>query len=152
MLRHTLATLSYRAGKALRGAPAEFAAFKASESTRTPAEILAHMGDLLDWALSLAEGHQKWHDSTPRAWDDETARFFRAAEALDRKLAAGEPIACPEEQLFQGPIADALWHTGQIAMLRRMAGAPIKGENYLRAQIAAGRVGQDQPAAVAEFD
>ena len=152
LLRHSLATLAYRAAKTLRGAPAEFANFRASPATRTPAEILAHMGDLMDWALSLVDGKQAWHNSTPLDWDDEVARFFRTTEVLDRRLAAAEPSACAEEKLFQGPIADALWHAGQIAMLRRMSGAPIKGENYLRANIAAGCAGANQPQAVKEFD
>lgn len=152
LLRHTLATLAYRAGKTLRDAPLEFAAFKASPTTRTPAEILAHMGDLLDWALSIAEGRQTWHDSTPLAWDEETARFFRALEALDHRLTGSEAIAASEEKIFQGPIADALTHTGQLAMLRRMAGAALRGENYYRAEISAGRVGADQAAPRREFE
>jgi hypothetical protein len=60
LLRHTLATLAYRGGKTLRGAPESFAAFRASEAGRTPAQILAHIGDLLDWALSLSVGKEKW--------------------------------------------------------------------------------------------
>jgi hypothetical protein len=110
------------------------------------------MGDLLDWALSLANGKQAWHDSTPLAWDDEVKRFFGACEALDARLGSADPPACSQEALFRGPIADALWHAGQIAMLRRLGGAPIKGENYLRAEITTGRVGCDQPAPVQEFE
>ena len=94
LLRHTLATLAYRGGKAVRGAPPEFAGFRAGPRTRTPAEILAHMGDLLDWALSLAEGRERWHDSPPLAWEQETARFFAALEALDARLAKGAPPGC----------------------------------------------------------
>jgi hypothetical protein len=152
MLRHTLATLAYRGGKAVRGVPDEVAAFRASPTTRTPAEILAHVGDLLDWALGLADGRHEWHDSKPLAWPDEVGRFHAALGALDARLAAGKPLACPEERLFQGPIADALTHVGQIALLRRMAGGPMKGENYFKAEIAAGRVGADQEAAKREFD
>lgn len=150
-LRHTLATLAYRAGKTLRGAPADFAAYKASPSTRTPAEILAHMGDLMDWALALADGKHTWRDSTPLAWDDEVARFFRALEALDHRLASANELGKPAGKIFQGPIADALTHTGQIALLRRMAGSPVVGENYFMADIVAGRVGAQQAAAKKEF-
>jgi hypothetical protein len=152
MLRHTLATLAYRAAKALRGAPAEFAAFKAGPGTRTPGEIVAHMGDLLEWALVLADGRHAWRDSSPAAWDDHVARFFDRLEALDRRLASGEPLGCLPEKLFQGPVADALTHVGQIAMLRRMAGAAIRGENYFVATIAAGTVGVEQAEAKKEFD
>jgi hypothetical protein len=151
MLRHTVATVAYRGGKALRGAPAVFADFRAADGTRTPAQILAHIGDLLDWALALHEGRHDWHDSAPLPWEKEVARFYAALEALDRRLAADATAGCAAENLFQGPIADALTHVGQIAMLRRMAGSPMKGENYFRASITAGRVGSEQAAAVREF-
>ncbi len=151
LLRHTLATLAYRAGKTMRGAPESFAAFNTGEKGRTPSNVVAHMGDLFDWALSIAQGRQAWQDSQPLPWQQEVERFFRCLKAFDDFLASGAPLAAPAEKLFQGPVADALTHTGQLAMLRRMAGCPIKGENYYRADISAGRVGQDQAAPVREF-
>ena len=151
-LRHALATLAYRGGKTLRGAPPEFASFRAGPGTRTPVEILAHIGDLLDWALMLADGKHEWHDSPPLPWDHETARFFDTLKELDDRLVRREPLGFPAEKLFQGPIADALTHVGQIAMLRRMAGCPMRGENYLKADIVAGRVGPDQAPPAFEFD
>jgi hypothetical protein len=152
LLRHTLATLAYRAGKAVRGAPARFAEFQAAPGARTPAQILAHIGDLFDWALSIARGKQEWHDSKPLAWDAETARFFGALRAFDDYLASGEELHASADKLFQGPIADALQHTGQLTILRRIFGAPIRGENYFKAEIAAGRVGAEQAAPKREFD
>ena len=152
LLRHALATLAYRAGKTLRGAPASFAEFRGAPTLRTPVEIVAHMGDLLDWALSLCRGAQAWHTSTPLPWDQEVARFFERLEQVDRYLAGDGPLGVAADRLFQGPLADALTHTGQIALLRRLAGCPIRGENYFKAHITAGRVGPDQPAAVFEFD
>jgi len=152
MLRHTVATLAYRAGKAVRGAPKSFAQFSSGDKGRTPAKILAHMGDLLDWALSIAKDKQEWHDSTPLPWAQEVERFFKAVGAFDDYLASDLPLGAPPEKLFQGAIADALTHTGQINMLRRMAGCPIRGENYYRAEIAAGRVGADQAPPKREFD
>ncbi|HWZ86961.1 MAG TPA: hypothetical protein VN032_12210 [Thermoanaerobaculia bacterium] len=151
-LRHTVATLAYRGGKALRGAPEGFAAFRAGGAARAPGEILAHVGDLLDWAVSLATGRQAWKDSPPLSWDAGTARFFEALERFDAVLASPAPLASPAEKLFQGPVADALAHVGQIAILRRLAGAPIKAENYFQADIAAGRVGPEQAAPRREFD
>ena len=151
-LRHSLATLAYRGGKAVRGAPPEFAAFKADATSRTPAQILAHIGDLMEWALSLARGQQAWHNSEPLAWDDEVARFHRTLGDLDAYLASPEPLQEVPEKLFQGPIADALTHVGQLAMLRRMSGAPMKGENYHKADVAVGRVGAEQAAPRREFD
>jgi hypothetical protein len=152
LLRHTLATLAYRGGKAVRGADAAFAAFKAGPTTRTPGEILAHVGDLLDWGLSIARGAQSWHDSAPRPWEEEVARFFAALSAFDAYLASDEPLGAPPEKLFQGPIADALTHVGQIALLRRLAGSAVRGENYFRADIAPGRVGREQSPPRREFD
>jgi len=142
LLRHSVATLAYRGGKALRGAPAEFAAF--AGAGRTPGQILAHIGDLLDWALSMANGSRQWHDSQPQAWDQDVARFFAALKNFDDFLASGNNLQAPAEKLFQGPIADALTHVGQLAMLRRLAGSPIGGENYFVADIVAGRVGAEQ--------
>jgi hypothetical protein len=151
LLRHTLATLAYRGGKTLRGAPETFAGFNTGEKGRTPAQILAHMGDLFDWALSIARGKQAWHDSTPLPWPQEVKRFFRTLQAFDDYLASNQPLGAPVEKLFQGPIADALTHTGQLAMLRRMAGCPMRGENYFRAEIVAGHVGEEQAAPGREF-
>jgi|ERR1051326_1973047 hypothetical protein len=152
MLRHTVATLAYRGAKALRGAPDSFASFKASETTRTPAEILAHIGDLLDWALSIAEGKEAWQNSDPLSWPEEVDRFHTALRRLDDCLSSEIELSATPERLFQGPVADALTHVGQIGMLRRIAGAPIKGENYSRAQIEMGRVSADQALPRGEFD
>ncbi len=151
LLRHTVATVAYRGGKAVRDAPASFAKFTAGDPPKTPEQILAHIGDLFDWALSIAEGAQKWNNSTPLPWDEEVARFFAAVKRLDDYLASDAPIDTTPERLFQGAIADALTHVGQIAMLRRIAGCPIKGENYYQADIVAGRVGAEQTAPRREF-
>jgi hypothetical protein len=148
-LRHTLATLAYRGGKAVRLAPAEFADFQGAG--RPPAQILAHVGDLLDWSLSMAQGKPKFVPSHPLTWDKEINRFFSALRSFDDYLASGEPVHAPIEKLFQGPIADALTHVGQIAMLRRMAGVPISGENYFVADMAVGRVGAEQAAPKKQF-
>lgn len=151
LFRHMLATLAYRSGKVLRDASPSFESFDAGAGVRTPAQILAHLGDLLDWALSMAMGKQEWHDSKPLAWDDEVVRFSAALKRLDDFLASDQPIHASIERLFQGPIADALTHVGQIAILRRMADTPVKGENYFVADIAVGRVGLDQAKTKNEF-
>lgn len=151
LFRHTLATLAYRGGKAVRTAPEGFAEFHAGEGLRTPGQILAHVGDLLGWGLSIAMGQQKWHNSRPLPWEQEVERFFAALKKLDDSLASDEAVQVPLEKLFQGPVADALTHVGQIAILRRMAGAPVKGENYFIADIEAGRVGADQAKPKLEF-
>ncbi len=152
LLRHTVATLAYRGGKAVRNAPAGFADFRGSASSRSAGQVLAHIGDLLDWGLSIAQGKQNWRSSAPLPWEKETARFFAVLKSFDDCLASAEPLQAPAEKLFQGPVADALTHVGQIAMLRRMAGAPVKGENYFAAEVKAGSVGAEQAAPKMEFD
>ena len=151
-LRHTVATVAYRAGKAIRGAPESFAAFRSGETTRAPAKILAHMGDLFDWGLSMARGQTAWHDSGPLSWTAEEQRFFAALKAFDDYLASGEALHASPQKLFQGPVADALNHVGQLAMLRRLAGSPVLAENYLIADISVGRVGADQAQPKSEFE
>jgi len=152
LLRHTLATLAYRGGKAVRGAPEDFAAFKAAPTTRTPAEILAHIGDLLDWGLALAQGRHEWKPKAPQTWGADVQRFHDALAALDAQLASGASLGTPAEGLFQGPVADALNHVGQINMLRRMQGSPVRAENYFKADIVAGRVGAEQSKSRVEFE
>jgi len=153
-LRHSLATLAYRAGKTVRGTPPEFGEFRADAASPRVVEILAHMGDLMDWVLTQAQGNTRWNNSTPLAWDDEVARFYRALGAVDAYLATGAPLGYEPGRMFQGGIADALTHTGQLAMLRRLGGFKMKGESYARADIEVGRVGLEQvpPDPRAEFD
>jgi hypothetical protein len=151
LLRHMLATVAYRGVKTLRGAPDSFANFSSGNSGRTTAQILAHIGDLYDWALSISAGKQAWHDSEPLPWEREVERFFASLKKFDEYLASDGELHEGPAALFQGPIADSLTHIGQIAMLRRMAGCPIKGENYHKAEIVAGRVGAEQSAPRREF-
>jgi methylated-DNA-[protein]-cysteine S-methyltransferase len=152
MLRHSVATLAYRAGKALRGVPDGFAELRISATARSSGEILAHIGDLLDWALSLARGTSMWHSSAPLSWEAGVKRFFAALKAFDAYLASGDPLAASPEKLFQGPIADALTHVGQLATRRHVAGTPVRGENYFLADIVVGRVGLEQSEPRREFD
>lgn len=151
MLRHAVATVAYRGGKTLRGAPANFSSFTCGSGCLSAGAILAHLGDLFDWALSIANGDSKWRDAAPQSWDEDVARFYSTLAAFDARLDSNEPLQAPIEKLFQGPVADALTHVGQLAMMRRLAGAPIKGENYYVADIAAGRVGADQATPKREF-
>jgi len=151
LLRHALATLAYRGGKAVRGAPDGFSSFTCGGGCRTAGQILAHIGDLLDWGLSTVSGREKWSVSDIRSWDEDVKRFHAALGAFEAYLASDKLLYAPVEKLFQGPVADALTHVGQIAVLRRLAGSPVKGENYFVADISAGRVGADQAAPKREF-
>ncbi len=152
LLRHALATVAYRARKPLEGAPPEFAAFRLAPESRSAGEILAHLSDLYDWGLTLAQGKQVWNPTAPTTWDRDVERFYAALGALDTYLASDAPLARPAERIFQGPVADSLTHIGQISLMRRLAGAPVRGENYATAEISVGRVGSTQTAPRVEFD
>ena len=151
-LGHVLATIAYRGGKVLRDAPAGFGAASAGPGARTAVQILAHVGDLFDWALALADGEHRWSDTKSDDWDAQVRRFFDGLAALDARFRSPEPLGRPARRLFQGPFADALTHIGQLAMLRRIADAPVRGENYYKAEVETGRVGPDQAPPVYEFD
>lgn len=151
LLRHTVATVAYRAGKVLQDAPESFANFQAADSARTPVQLVAHMGDLFDWALSIAKGKQVWRDSKPLPWAQEVARFFETLQRFDDYLCGPEELHASVERLFQGPISDSVNHIGQLALLRRLAGVPIRAENYYQADVAVGRVGREQKAPKGEF-
>ncbi|MGO9412923.1 MAG: hypothetical protein ACLQCB_19520 [Spirochaetia bacterium] len=152
MLRHTVATLAYRGGKTIRDASEEVAGYRVGTSSRTPLEILWHMGDLIDWAYHLAKDGRRYAESAQASWAEQVSRFFQNLKLLDDFLASDEPLVTSAGQIFQGPIADALTHVGQISMLRRLAGSPVRGENYYMADIVAGRVGAEQSAPRREFD
>ena len=143
VLRHMVATVAYRGGIAVVDAPESFAGFRAHETTRTPVEILAHIGDLLEGSLYLLKGEMVFLTSTPLPWKEEVTRFFSAVTNLDSYLASEAPLACPIEKLVQGPIGDALTHVGQIVILRRMSGNPIRPAAYFTAEIVAGEINEE---------
>jgi len=148
--RHVAATLAYRAAKVLRDAPPGFGQASFGASTRKPVSIVAHLADLMAWAITLTRGDFVWKAEGSDDWDREVARFFDNLTTLDRELASNA-AGCSIEKLIQGPLADALTHVGQLAMLRRLAGTKITGENYFIAEITAGRVGANQAAPRLEF-
>jgi hypothetical protein len=143
LLRHVVATVAYRGGIAVSDSPEDFAAFRVDATARTPGEILAHMGDLLEGSLYLVKGEFVYVTSTPLPWGEEVSRFFSAVNALDSYLASDAPMACPVEKLIQGPIGDALTHVGQIVLLRRVAGKPVRVESYFTVEIIVGDVTEE---------
>ncbi len=146
LLRHFLAALAYRTQKAVRDAPDEFADFRAAPGIRTPHQLLRHMSDVLGYARTTFEG-DSWRAHTLPGFDDEIARFHQGLETLTQAIETTSLGRVTPGQLLQGPLADAMTHAGQLAMLRRLAGSPIPPENFIVAQIDADNVGPDQPAA-----
>lgn len=148
LLRQMLATLAYRANKAVTGAPDGFGNTSAGGGTRSALVIISHMADLMEWGASVARDQSVWRDGSPSSWQGEVDRFFAGLEALDRQLSSSPISKSAGDKLVQGPIADALTHLGQIGILRRIAGSPVRGESYARATITEGRIGRDQAAQI----
>lgn len=145
LLRHFLAALAYRTQKALRGAPADFGDFRAAGNVRTPHELLWHMTGLMGYARTFLRGG----DYAPPAVASlaaEVARFHEQLALLAADLA--DPALTSrltDEQFLQGPLADAMTHAGQLALLRRLAGAPVPSENFIHAAVDPGNLGPEQP-------
>jgi len=151
LMRHAVAVIAYRGGKPVRGAPTSFASYEAGPGGNTPLVIVAHLGDLMDWALTHVKGDPKWVGVTGKSWDEQVARFFASLAALDAYLGSDQPIRCDLKRLLAGPIADAINHIGQLMMLRRMSGSAVYGESYFAADIVTGRVGMEQSPPVKPF-
>lgn len=138
MMRHFLATLAYRARKTIVGAPADFGTFEGAG--KTPSAILSHMGDLLAWSISWFS-EQRWKPANGVNWEENVTRFFTLLKELDALLASAAQVRCHnDERMLQGPLADAMTHVGQLAMLRRLAGAPTAPENFAEAPVSIGDV------------
>jgi len=153
LLQHFLAALAYRTQKALRGAPAEFGEFRAGTHVRTPHELIWHMTGVIGYARTMFTGDRFTPDRMP-TFADEVQRFHDTLAALHADF-ANETLQAriSDEQFLQGPLADAMTHAGQLAMLRRMAGSPVASENFIFASIDGENVSADQaePAALDEW-
>lgn len=135
LFRHLVATVAFRGRVAVEDAPPDFPDFRASDDSRSAREILAHIGDLFTGSVSLLRGDYVELDSVPLPWPDEVARFYDSIEKLDDLLASDEPLAFPVEKFVQGPVGDALTHVGQIVLLRRLSGVPVKSAMYFSTEI-----------------
>jgi hypothetical protein len=146
MLRHFLAALAYRTQKALRGAPEGFGEFSAGNMTRTPCELVRHMTSVLGYSRTFFLGGSYWPDPLPTL-DDEILRFHKMIADLASLIESETKLldGMTAERMLQGPFADAMTHAGQLAMLRRLHGAPVPPENFVVAKIDASRLGPDQP-------
>jgi hypothetical protein len=146
LLRHFLAALAYRTQKALRDAPPTFGAFQAGRQVRSPAELVRHMTSVLGYARTFFVGGSYRPEPLPTL-DAEVGRLHGMLHDLRDLIGRGTALrGATPEQLLQGPLADAMTHVGQLAMLRRLAGSPVAPENFVVASIDPANVGPAQPA------
>ena len=149
LLQHFLAALAYRTQKALRGAPASFAEFDVGANVRTPHELVWHMTGVIGYARTMLNGGA-FRPPRLDTFEQEIERFHDTLAQLraDFENPALE-ATISDEQFLQGPLSDAMTHAGQLAMLRRLHGAPVASENFIFAKITSGNVSaaQAEPAA-----
>lgn len=142
LLKHFLAALAYRTQKALRDAPPGFGTFRAGPNVRTPHELLWHMTGLMGYARTFFRGGEFAPPPVPTL-EAEIVQFHETLGGLVSDLE--DPDLCSEltdEQLLQG----------QLAMLRRLGGAPVPSENFIYAAIRAENVSANQPPPAAPDD
>ena len=145
LLQHFLAALAYRTQKALREAPPAFADFRAGANVRTPHELVWQMTRVVGYARTMLRGGEFKPPAMP-TFEREVERFHATLAALHADLVDdGLQATITDEQFLQGPLADVMTHAGQLAMLRRLAGAPIPSENFIHANIFTDNVSQQQP-------
>ena len=137
LLRHSLSTIRYRADVSLQDAPEGFGEFELGSGTRTPVEIIAHICQVLTFTIKALDPETTLVPSSKSKTLDarirQLNRCLHDADILFRDIT--DMKADTAKRLLQGPIADALTHVGQRAMLRRCAGAPIEGENLFEAEM-----------------
>ena len=144
LLQHFLGALAYRTQKALRGAPGDFADFRAVPTARTPYELLWHMSGLIGYARTMLRGGEFEQPRLP-SLADEVQRFHALLAELREDLADPALAArISDEQFLQGPLADAMTHAGQLALLRRLHGVPVPSENFIAATISSENVSANQ--------
>jgi hypothetical protein len=149
LVQHFLAAIAYRTQKALRGAPESFVDFRAGSNVRTPHELVWHMTGVLGYARTFFHGGI-WQPEKLESFTEEVTRFHQVLEALGTDLEKESPARdLSLEKLLQGPLADAMTHVGQLAMLRRLAGFPVPPENFIRAAIDSSNLSANQPMPVA---
>ena len=145
LLQHFLAAIAYRTQKALRGAPDAFGEFRAGTHVRTPHELVWHMTGVIGYARTMLHGG----DFAPpklATFAEEIARFHDTLAALSADFGdASLNARISDEQFLQGPLADAMTHAGQLAMLRRLHGSPVPSENFIFAEVSGGNLGAEQP-------
>jgi hypothetical protein len=148
MLCHFLAAIAYRTQKALRDSPPSFSSFTAGGDVRTPMELVRHMTSVLGYARTFFVGG-KYSPEPLSDLEAEVERFHEVIEDLASNIGSGSKfLNTTPERLLQGPLADAMTHVGQLAMLRRLSGNPVPPENFILAEIDSHRLGKDQPAPI----
>ncbi len=138
-LRHSVATIVYRFQNVLQNSGVDFGDFSAGSGTRTPREIVRHMYEVSHATqVYIEEERFEGYTATVCEFSQEVERFLETLTALDDVLVHRNIAENGARRILQGPIADMLAHVGQLAMLSRLSGFPIAGEDFSAASIEPG--------------
>lgn len=130
--------LGFRLYWATEGLQPEEIAFNPGEDTRSIHETLAHIYSLIVMIHNTHYGTINEIVSTENLTYDELrneslnllmairTRLTEESPDLDSLDILFKQGSLPYWNLINGPISDAIYHTGQIVLLRRMAGNPIR--------------------------
>ena len=143
LMRHLVATIAYRSKLVLNDPPEGFADQRLAEGAMSAIELVNHMAMVLGYCRArLTQGERVPFDLT--TWDEEVERFYQVLNDIDASLASGAQLGEGEDlKMVQGPLADTCAHIGQLSTLRRAAGSPVTGTNFIKAEVTVGNYGID---------
>ncbi len=129
--------LGYRFNRAVTGFLPEHLNAKPVPSGFSVAELTAHIGHLIQTSRSVFE--QKKPSHTECSIEDvraEIARLYEAVSARDdEELGKITTSKCDSVfYLVNGPLSDALWHMGQLAVYKRLLGVQSPNGGYFKGQ------------------
>lgn len=135
--------LGFRYYWATEGLREEDLTFKPSEEARTSLETMMHIYALVDVVLNATKNEPNVRPKKYKEYDFNEMRYhtlnmikeasdiLKAANAGDLESMSvvfqresGESTF-PYWNLINGPIADAIWHVGQVVTFRRSSGNPV---------------------------
>jgi len=108
--------------------------YKPSESGRSTAETIEHIYGLSKFIRNSVLENNKDENKAELSFEDkrkQTLINFKIVSDVLRntsELFKLEDTEVPFWNIINGPIADALWHCGQVVLLRRSSGNPFNSK------------------------
>jgi len=116
--------------------------FKPNDEARTTKETIKHIYELSKIVLNATLNAPNINDDTYHTYSDlraqtlfnlkKASEILRETEDLNNLAIIFGEHKMPFWNIINGPVADAIWHCGQIASFRRQSGNPINSKvNHL---------------------
>lgn len=126
--------LGFRYYWATEGLRTEDLNYKPSEKGRTSAETIDHLLGLSNFILNSILKEKREGNKNELTFEQKRKQTLMNIKEASEILRATEDLSkfdnerFPFWNLINGPIADALWHCGQVVMLRRASGNPFNSK------------------------